>query len=247
MTVSILTAVKTGWQYLPEAAASVRSQTFQDWRWLIGVNGHEPGSAAHHIARMVALDDSRIEAVDLPEAKNKPQALHALLKQTDSPLIAILDADDVWEAGKLAAQAARMESVDVLGTGGRWFGATAGTIAVKSGQVFLADLLQCNHVISSSVLMRRDCCRWPDTDGLDDYPMWLELAAAGRWIVNLPEPMVRIRCHGEQHFAGDRDNSEEIRRAWRERLAVRRGDKSVRGVPGATGEVPGVVPAGAQG
>ena len=71
-------------------------------------------------------------------------------------------------------------------------------------------LLQANGIINSSVLMRRELAVWEDTDGLDDYRMWLALSKRGIQLYNLDRELTWIRCHPHQWFA-TRNDAEQCR------------------------------------
>jgi len=212
--VSILTAVRTGAEYLAEAVASAHAQTFGGWELLLGPNNIDRKSYAYRMVEAAAKREPRARIVNCLDTRNKPEALHRMVGQARGRFIAILDADDIWMPSKLAKQLLWMRQFDVVGTGGEYIGEQDGPINVKQGHVTFDDLLECNHVLNSSVLMQRHCAVWPDTEGIDDYPMWLDLAYQGYLFYNLPDRLVRIRSHGGQWFA-NRDNSEEVRERYR--------------------------------
>lgn len=224
--ISILMALRNGVEFLPEAVASVKAQTYRDWSLHIGVNGFSWGSdvaltARKHRSRQIVVDE-------LLNCNNKPQTLNVLagvtatvdllqVESTARSLIAILDVDDLWEPNKLKKQLAVIEQgYDVVGTAAHYFGLRNHPIEVNSGEITFDMLLERNHIVNSSALMRRECAVWEDTDGLDDYPLWLKLAREGKKLYNLPDMLTKIRVHHNQHFAGERDNSDEIRERWQQ-------------------------------
>ncbi len=140
--------------------------------------------------------------------------------------VAFLDDDDVWQPGKLAAQAAWFESpaVDVVGTN-----------AVRSdGSVYLpslaapvrptrAAIIRDNPLIVSSVAVRRDAIRaiggfderrW--MGGIADYDAWLRLADAGCGFAVLPEPLIRYDDAGVDRYSPSRRRMQRalIRHGW---------------------------------
>lgn len=211
--ISILMALRNGVEFLPEAVASVKAQTYHDWNLWIGVNGLPWGSGIALIARN--YQSPRISVIELPNCTNKPQTLNALAAYV-RPFIAILDVDDLWEPEKLEKQLATIEQgYDVVGTAAHYFGLRNHPVEVNVGDITFDMLMERNHIINSSILMRRECAVWEDTNGLDDYPLWLKLAHEGKKLYNLPDVLTKIRVHHNQHFAGVRDNSDEIREHWR--------------------------------
>ncbi len=215
--ISILMAVRSGWEFIFEAVDSVFDQTYCDWRLLIGVNGLPAGSAVDpdqaDLLEYADADDC-ISVYEWPDCQSKPEALNRLMQHAHGDHIAILDVDDVWLPDKLEKQLPFLDKYDVVGTGAEYFGSESGPIGVKSGEVTFDDLLQCNHIVNSSVVMRRELAVWDETDDLDDYPLWLKLAHEGKTFCNVQETLTRIRCHPNQWFAGKRDNSDELRQAW---------------------------------
>ena len=212
--VTILTAVRTGWQYLSRAVASVRKQTFGNWELLLGPNNIRRDSNAYRAVEAATEGEPRIRIVNCLEARNKPEALNKMVSHAHSQFIAVLDADDLWLPRKLELQIPWMRHFDVVGTRGEYFGDQTGPITVKEGHVTFDDLLECNHILNSSVMLNKAVAVWPDTEGIDDYPMWLELAYQGNLLYNLPDCLVCIRSHADQWFA-KRDNAEEVREHYR--------------------------------
>lgn len=212
--ISILMAVKTGWQYFPEAYASVCAQEHVAWELLVGVNGLEYDSPVPDMIRSYT-DGASADVFNLCASRNKPQALNRLVESACGSHIAILDVDDVWHPWKLAKQLAYLRDYDVVGTMGDYFGTESGPIDIPCGPLSFDDMMEKNCLLNSSVVMKREHAQWPDTDGLDDYPLWLELASQGKRLMNIGgEPLVKIRCHPGQHFPS-RDDSHATRERYR--------------------------------
>ena len=219
--ISVLMGVKTGWQYFPEAYASLCTQQHVEWELFVGVNGQQSDSAVHAtIMGQINWSLDNAYVLDLNTCTNKPQALNLMVDLSHGSHVAILDVDDMWHPWKLAKQLAYLRDYDVVGTMGEYFGTSEGPIDIPSGPVTFDALLEKNCILNSSVIIRRELAKWPNTDGLDDYRMWLELAFHGKRLRNIGgEPLVKIRCHGEQHFGGARDDSNAIREEYRQRAA----------------------------
>jgi len=208
MTISIITPARTGLEFLNEAILSVQAQTYTEWEWLIGINGFQRGSEQYRAASKLECDKVRV--FDLWECSNKPQTSAILVSAAQGEFIAVLDADDLWLPSKLEKQAALVDKFPVVGTKATYFGTHSGPIDVPSGLVTFDMLLSANGIINSSVLMRRELAEWEDTDGLDDYRMWLSLSRRGVALYNLDEELTMIRCHPGQWFA-TRSDAEQCR------------------------------------
>lgn len=105
--VSVIVPVYNGAAFLGEALTSIRAQAYPALDILVIDDGSTDDSAG------VA---ARTEGVRLLNQANRgPAAARNLgLAAARGDLIAFLDADDLWPAGKLAAQVARLQSAPTL-------------------------------------------------------------------------------------------------------------------------------------
>ena len=185
MRIGVIVPVGPGAPYLDEALASARGQDAPAER----------------------------EAVVHDEAGAGPAATRdaGLERLGDCDWIALLDADDAWEPGKLAVQRAVIERhpeavvcfgrarvVDGHGalTGERMPEPAPG---VHSGSALVRWLYDDNPIPTSSVLVRRDAL--VDAGGFagpaplaSDWDLWLRLAARGPFVCE-PHARVRYRRH----------------------------------------------------
>lgn len=104
--ISVVVPVFNAEAALPRTLASVQAQTFQEWELIAVDDGSDDGSAA--ILERAAAGDGRIHVVrqanaGVSLARNRGVAV------SRAPLIAFLDADDLWHPGKLAAHLALHE------------------------------------------------------------------------------------------------------------------------------------------
>jgi glycosyltransferase involved in cell wall biosynthesis len=105
--VSIITPVKDAEAFLAQAIASVQRQDFADWELLIVDDASNDGSAA--IAEASAALDPRIRI--LPVAPGCGGAAAARNRGIDAAVgefVAFLDADDLFEPGKLSFEVATL-------------------------------------------------------------------------------------------------------------------------------------------
>jgi hypothetical protein len=129
------------------------------------------------------------------------------LELANQPLVAFLDADDVWHPLKLKVQIAAMNAIPslvLLGTRSfdwpaRSMPRSRGCPAV--GHVSWRQLVVKNRLVTSSVVVRRDAIEKAgifDTSlqGPEDRDMWLRLARLGG-VANLDQPLTGYReVHG---------------------------------------------------
>ena len=169
-SVSILTPVHNGVEFLTECVLSVISQTFTRWEMWIGVNGHgdDGGDVGTLVVALSALD-SRIRVVIQPSTVvGKVAALNDLFMRSGSGCgagwIALLDCDDVWHPEKLEKQMGAVGvgavvgvgvGVAVVGTQCEYFGAASGSPQIPTGLISTHDLIHVNPIINSSALISR--------------------------------------------------------------------------------------------
>ncbi|MEN0110558.1 MAG: glycosyltransferase, partial [Planctomycetota bacterium] len=104
-------------EYLPEALASLRWQTFRDWECVAVDDGSTDGSA--EVVERFARADPRFRLLRQEQA-----GITAALTRGDaaarSPLVARMDSDDVSTPGRLARQVAHLEAhPDCVAVGGQ--------------------------------------------------------------------------------------------------------------------------------
>ena len=90
-------------RWLPEAIASVQSQTFADWELLIVDDGSTDGSV-ERVPR-----DTRIRIIAREHSGHLATVRQAGVTASTGEFVAFLDSDDRWHADKLALQLAALD------------------------------------------------------------------------------------------------------------------------------------------
>jgi glycosyltransferase involved in cell wall biosynthesis len=101
---------------LPEALASIRGQSFQDWELLVVDDGSADGTA--EIVAELSRDDGRVRLIADGEQRGLPTRLNQLLELAQGDLFARMDADDVAYPARLERQVAFLAAnpeVDLVG------------------------------------------------------------------------------------------------------------------------------------
>jgi glycosyltransferase involved in cell wall biosynthesis len=101
---------------LPEALASIRGQSFQDWELLVVDDGSADGTA--EIVAELTRDDDRVRLIADGEQHGLPERLNQLLDLARGELFARMDADDVAYPARLERQVeflAGHPEVDLVG------------------------------------------------------------------------------------------------------------------------------------
>jgi glycosyltransferase involved in cell wall biosynthesis len=163
--IDILIPVYNGVEFLDECLNSVKAQTYKEWRVIIGINGHPPDSETYRKA--VQHECHNIRVLDMPDVKDKSEALNKMREYCTQPWIALLDVDDLWCETKLASQIPFMGRYDVIGIQCQYFQDVSTNISDTNQFPFLPleditkfNFASLNPIINSSSLIKRELCWW---------------------------------------------------------------------------------------
>lgn len=197
-------------KYLPQALESVRKQTFQDWELIVT----EDGSKDKAEALVSAFAQSVFQPVRY-QRHEKNQGLPATrntgIAASSGELIALLDADDCWEAHHLAATVGKLLETggDLAHAGSILFDSDTGKAletrapSLSAVERFPLSLYEGDYIIQpSSVVLRK--ALWERAGGFDptfryveDREMWLRCARVGGRFVYTGANTCLYRKHGE--------------------------------------------------
>lgn len=121
--VTILVTARNAERTLPTALASIRAQTYTDWELLLVDDGSEDRSA--QIGAEIAAADPRIRLIPDEGRRGRSVKLNQLLDMAQSPLLALMDADDISYPQRLERQVAYLHGhpqVDLVGAAMLVFG-----------------------------------------------------------------------------------------------------------------------------
>lgn len=214
--ISILLATYNGEKYIKDSITSILSQTYQDWKLLIGFNGTTDSSKEI----VDSLDDPRIFVYDFLDAKGKAKTLNKLLFKVNTPWCAIQDDDDLWHTHKLEEQVKHTESCDVIGTQIRYIDENTRIIggpslACDNDRIKFLSLQGTNQVANSSAIFRTDIAKktwWKeDLDGIEDFDFWLRIMRMPESrFKNLPQDLCFHRLHQQSNFNTKNYDSSKI-------------------------------------
>ncbi len=103
--VSVVMACRNGLPFLREALDSLAGQTLASWELLLVDGGSTDGSA-----ELAARYDPRVRVLSAPDGPPPGEARNRAVAQARAPLLAFLDADDLWRRDKLERQVALQRS-----------------------------------------------------------------------------------------------------------------------------------------
>jgi glycosyltransferase involved in cell wall biosynthesis len=216
--VSVLVASYNYSEYIEECLESVLTQTYRPLQVVVVDDCSTDDSVAviRRWLERVPDDPATFDVRVLVHDENRglsATANHALSMATGK-YVALLAADDLWTAEKLAGQVALIEAApDEVGVvyGKSVKIDTRGLPVVRpgrsrrvpaQGEVF-DRLVEKNFVVASSVLIRRSCFDevgvFDEALFFEDYDMWLRLARAFKFLYS-PEPSTLRRWH-DRSFA----------------------------------------------
>lgn len=201
--VTVILPVYNGERYLREAIDSVLAQTYTDLELWVCNDGSTDGTAA--IAD--SYDDPRVRRIDNPHNMGLVATLNRAFALMESPFIARMDDDDLWEPDKLQLQIALLErrpDVGICGTSIHKFGDIDALMhfpeesdALKVGLLFYCMMSHPSVVYRRSMLQATGLTYRADYFPAEDYKMWVD-ALQHTHIYNLQKPLVHYRQHAAQ-------------------------------------------------
>lgn len=187
--VDVLIPAYNAAKYLPACIESVLSQTFEDWRIML-VDDGSTDNTPDVVAPYIQSHGTKIRYIR-QENRGLPAARNAGIRASDSELLALLDADDLWlpcrleESVKMLAErpAAGLSYglVTRIGPDGRKNSAWAGNEKHVEGRIAPQIYMRKVDMICPTITFRRECI---DKVGLfdetmratEDRDMWLRIA-----------------------------------------------------------------------
>jgi len=205
---------------LTRAVASVLAQDGVDARLMIIIDGTPTDLAEQELLAGLG-DPHRVVHVS---KIGRPSPLRNLgLALTTTPVVAFLDDDDWWAAGKLRSQLAALSDPGTVMVGSNAVCVRAGAVQepyhdVVPARPRLEDLLRTNWLITSSVVCDTRTLTsvggFPASDRLrvaDDYAAWLRVATVGGVSI-LDEPLVYYSADSPDSLSRNTISGYEMRR-----------------------------------
>ncbi len=209
--VSVVMAVFNGERFIAEAIASVQAQTLDAFELIVVDDGST--DATPGIVEALAAEDERIRLHSQANT-GYPEALNVGWRLASGEYVAILDADDLAEPGRLERQLDYLDGhpevgvvggslLLVTGDGRPFYVATypASAAEVREGLRTHCPMGHTAALIRRSILEEVNGYR-SAIPLAEDYDLWLRVSERYP-IVNLPDIVGRYRIHGDNGSYAD--------------------------------------------
>ena len=218
--VSFVIAVYNGGAFLNETLASAAAQTHADLEIVVVDDGSTDASA--RIIEGWARRDSRVRAIRIVHA-GPQRARNVGVAAAAGEFVAHLDHDDIACPDRVAVQLAwmRTHAVDVCGSCTRVFGEHryVGWVPERHDDILKESVFRCAFVHPTTMLPASVAKAHPFNErhrcGGDELPIRLALEHGFR-LGNVPQPLIKYRCHPAQRTQVEeraiRSHRREIRR-----------------------------------
>lgn len=200
MKVSVIVPTYNDQETIGQALESLEEQTFQNFEVIVIDDGDDETAAIARNFGCTVVERSR---------SGIASALNEGVSQANGRYIARQDADDTSEPTRLENQVEYLDDhgdVGLVGTGAYlWDGETKRGRRHVLETVEHSDLLDKNHLIHGSVLMRKDVLKGvggydEDLDYIEDLDLWVRMAQETS-VRNIDEPLYNFTIHGESIYA----------------------------------------------
>jgi glycosyltransferase involved in cell wall biosynthesis len=191
--------------YIVETIGSIRQQTYPDWELIIVDDGSDDNTEE----LISQIKDERIQFCKAGRIGINGKIKNIGLKKVSGALIAFIDSDDLWAAGKLEKQVATLEQYPEAGfslTGGYNFRKSGEPVdyfykeraGTKYGDVFISFFRSELSTTTPSLMLRKDCLKisggFDETKPFSDVDFILNLARHFKAVI-LFEPLLYRRLH----------------------------------------------------
>lgn len=184
--ITILLPLYNGIEYLNYSLSSIKSQTYNKWELIIGINGHynnkEFYNNVKYLVDKIFDKNDEVKILDL-NLFNKIDTLNNLTKIAKYNYIALIDVDDIWSEKKLELQVPYLDNYDIVGTHCYYINKDGYRLSffpsLPSGDLTNYNFFDGNPIINSSVILKKSDAVWQldniNLNGVEDYDLWFKL------------------------------------------------------------------------
>ncbi|MFA4991913.1 MAG: glycosyltransferase [Candidatus Omnitrophota bacterium] len=223
--ISVIMSVHNGQRYLEESIASILSQDFRDFEFVIIDDGSTDGTAVL-LSRYQAMDP-RIRVIRNQSRIGLAASLNKGIRESRAPYIARQDADDISDPARLREQFGFLESnndisavgafYDMMDSSGKFLRRYRLPVAHDDIKKWLRTV---NCLCHGSVMFRKSDVAasgfYPERYACSqDYALWIAMARNYK-LANMPKVLYKLRLHecavSVKNKRGQRRCQFEIRR-----------------------------------
>lgn len=203
--------------YLPEALASLETQTYRDFEVIFWDNGSTDNTVAEASRWIPARLPGRV-------VSDQPLPLHLCLarmvQEAKSEYVARMDADDICLPERFAVQLAALQAdprLAVVAARHREIDASGAVLPdpapfPASYAGLLGAFITCNALLHPLVMFRRDAVLAagnysPCPPPCEDYDLWMRVAITHQ-MANLPQVLLHYRVHARGIISVAREKGE---------------------------------------
>ena len=206
MSVTVLLTVYNGMPYLQEAVASILTQSYSNFTFLIVNNGSTDSSAQY----LQTLSDPRLEIHHLTTNLGRTGVLNFALGLVKTDLVAIIDADDLAATHRLQSQVAFMNQhpeVALVGSNVAYINEIGNTIGVDTFPIdheTLRDNLPVHNQFAHAACTFRlaaaqEAGGYPaEFPYAQDFGLWIKMMQHGERVASMNNVLAYIRVHAAQ-------------------------------------------------
>lgn len=198
---TVIMPVYNGEKYLVEAIESVLNQTFEDFDLLV-LNDNSTDSTSK-ILENFCKKDNRVKVITKSKNEGPANLRNEGIEKANTPLIALLDADDIALPTRFEKQIQILEADDELALCGTWFTIFGDKKEKIIKHAVMHDDLKVQFLHScglgnSTVMFKKSAIQDLRFEHkyvpAEDYGLWSEFIANSKFY-NIPESLVRYRWH----------------------------------------------------
>ena len=201
--ITVVLPVYNGAKYITEAIRSVLAQTFRDFELVV----IDDGSTDRTAQILKNFRDTRLRVIRFAENQGLVAALNTGIRQSQSELIARMDADDICVPQRFEHQVAFLDAhpeVVLCGTWSRQFGDVSCVLRPPTepkqirARLFFGSATDHPSIMMRRAVLERHGLAYDDEfRHVEDLDFFMRVADVGD-LANVPEVLLHTRAHGEE-------------------------------------------------
>jgi glycosyltransferase involved in cell wall biosynthesis len=233
---SVIMTVYNSERYIEKSITSVLGQSFKDYEFIIV----DDGSTDNSINIISSIRDNRIHLIKCNHL-GRTQALNYAFRQTNAPLIAIMDSDDISSPDRFQKQIDILNNNPGIGIVSSWYEFISGKEKVLNKTRKLPEnhdnieyemTIHCSMCFSALMLQRRLITQLggfnEELSCDEDYDLYLKLLPLTKFY-NVQEVLLKYRIHSSSnsvmHKIDERTNTFQLSKNYLKSLFLNTSSK----------------------